>query len=269
VSELASNGRAFRAVLRRDLSIYLSYRMRFLSQAASTLFSLVLFYYVSRLVHVRGFGSPDKYYAFVVVGLALLGVIYSCFSTPGLVRQELVAGTLDRLILSPFGAVRGIVAMTLFPLAYATVLATLSLALACAVFGLQLHWSTIPLSVPVMGLTLLAFLPFGLLFAALTIVVKQNNVGTTWVVAILALIGGMYFPVALLPHWVQQAGQLQPFTPATEVLRHFLVDSPVATPIGYSLLKLLAFAAVLLPVSIHALAVAVRAGQRRATIIEY
>lgn len=269
MSELAAAARAFLAVLRRDLFIYMSYRTRFFSQAASTLFSLTLFYYVSRLVHVRGFSSPDDYYAYVVVGISLLGVIYSCFATPGLVRQELVAGTLDRLILSPFGAVRSIIAMTLFPLAYAAVFATLSLGLACVVFGLHLHWSTIPLSVPMMGLTLLTFLPFGLLFAAVTIVVKQDNVGTNWVVGILALIGGMYFPLSLLPHWVQVAGKLQPFTPATEVLRHLLVNSPLSTSIGVSLAKLAVFAAVLLPASMFLLGAAVRLGQRRATIIEY
>lgn len=269
MSDLGAAGRAFLAVLRRDASIYLSYRTRFLSQGASTLFSLVLFYYVSRLVRVHGFSSPDSYYAFVVVGLALLGVIYSCFSTPGLVRQELVAGTLDRLLLSPFGAVRSVVAMTLFPLAYASVLATLSLTLACTVFGLQLHWSTVPLTFPMMALTLLAFLPFGLLFAAMTIVVKQDNVGTNWVVAILALIGGMYFPISLLPHWLQTLGHLQPFTTATELLRHFLVNTPMSASVGYSLLKLSIFAAVLLPTSMFALAAAVRVGQRRATIIEY
>jgi ABC-2 type transport system permease protein len=269
MSELASQGDAFLAVVRRDLAIYMSYRTRLLSQAASTLFSLALFYYVSRLVHVRGFESPDKYYAFVVVGLSLLSVIYACFITPGLVRQELVAGTLDRLVLSPFGAVRSIVAMTLFPLLYACVLATVSLALASTVFGLQLHWSSIPLSIPMLGLTLVAFLPFGLLFAALTIVVKQDNLGTNWLVAVLSLIGGLYFPVSLLPHWLQVAGKLQPFTPATAVLRHLLVNSPLSEPIGLSLLKLSGFALVLVPASILVLSAAIRLGQRRATIIEY
>jgi ABC-2 type transport system permease protein len=269
VSELAISGRAFLAVMSRDLSIFMSYRMRFLSQAMSMLFSLTLFYFVSRLVHVRGFASPNDYYAFVVVGLSLLGVIYSCFTTPALVRQELVAGTLERVVLSPFGAVRGIIAMTLFPLAYAVLLAATSLTLACVVFGVALHWPTVPLSIPMMALTLIAFLPFGLLFAALTIVVKQENVGTSWVVATLALIGGLYFPISLLPGWLQVAGKLQPFTPATSVLRHVLVNSPLGEPIGISLLKLSVFAAVLLPTSILALSAAVRSGQRRATIIEY
>jgi ABC-2 type transport system permease protein len=261
--------RAYLAVVRRDLAIFMSYRTRLLSQALSALFSLTLFYYVSRLVHVSGFVSPDRYFAFVVVGLSLLGVIYSCFSTPALVRQELVAGTLERLVLSPFGAVRSIIAMTLFPLLYAWALATLSLALACAVFGLKLHWSSVPLSAPVMLLALLAFLPFGLLLAALTIVAKQENVGTSWLVAGLSLLGGLYFPISLLPHWLQVAGKLQPFTPATSALRHLLVNSPPGVPLAQTLLELAAFSAVLLPISIFALSAAVRLGQRRATIIEY
>jgi ABC-2 type transport system permease protein len=269
MSELILTAHAFLALVRRDLYIYMSYRTRFLTQIASVVFSLTLFYYVSRLVHINGFQSPERYYAFVVVGLSLLSVIYSCFMTPGLVRQELVAGTLDRLILSPFGAVRSIIAATLFPLLYSFVLGALSLALACLIFGLQLHLSTAPLSIPVIVLALLAFTPFGLLFAALTIVVKQDNVGTSWVIAILSLVGGLYFPVYLLPHWAQLAGKLQPFTPATNVLRHLLVGSPLADPVGISLLKLAGFAAVLLPTSILALSAAVRLGQRRGTIIEY
>ncbi len=269
MSELGVTVRALLAVMRRDLAIFMSYRTRFVSQIMNMLFSLTLFYYVSRLVHLRGFASPRAYYAFVVVGLSLLGVMYSCFTTPSLVRQELVAGTLERLVLSPLGAVRSIIAMTLFPLAYAAVLATISLLLACLVFGLQLHWSTVPLSIPMMGLTLIAFLPFGLLFSALTIVVKQENVGTTWVIAIFSLVGGLYFPLTLLPSWLRVAGKLQPVTPATSALRHVLVNSPLSEPLGISLLKLSVFAAVLLPTSILALSAAVRLGQRRATIIEY
>ncbi len=267
--ELNVTANAFLAVVRRDFHLFLSYRTRLLTQIASALFSLTLFYYVSRLVRVRGFGSPDDYYAFVVVGLSLLSLIYACFLTPGLVRQELVAGTLDRLILSPFGVVRSLIAGSLFPLAYAFSTAVISLGLACAIFGLHLDWSTVPLSIPVIALALLAFAPFGLLFAAVTIVVKQDNVGTSWVIAILSLIGGLYFPVYLLPHWVQVIGRLQPFTPATSLVRHLLVGSPLTGSAAGSLLRLAGFAAVLLPTSIVVLAAAVRVGQRRGTIIEY
>lgn len=263
------SGRAFLAVVRRDLYVYLSYRTRLASQALTVVFSLTLFYYVSRLVHVSGFGSHNAYFGFVVVGLALVSVMYSCFSIPELIRQELVAGTFDRLLLSPFGAIRSVIAMTLFPMMYSIVIAAITLGAGCALYGLELHWSTVPLSFPVMLLVLLAFLPFGLFFAALTLLVKQGNVGTSWVIALLSIIGGLYFPVSLLPHWMQVTSRLQPFTAATDVLRHLLVGSSFGGATAPALLKLTGFAAVLLPTSIWGLATAIRIGQKRGTIIEY
>lgn len=259
----------FAAVMRRDMTIYLSYRTRLVSQALTSVFSLTLFYYVSRLVHVSGFTSPGNYFGFVVVGISMVGVMYSCFSIPELLRQELVAGTFDRLLLSPFGAVRSLIAMTLFPLLYSFVVASTTLGLGCLIFGLRLHWSTVPLSIPAMALALMAFLPLGLLFAALTVVVKQGSVGTTWVIALISIVGGLYFPVSLLPHWLQTIAKLQPFTPATSVLRHLLVGSALGESQGGALLKLVLFAAVLVPGSILLLASAIRLGQRRGTIIEY
>jgi ABC-2 type transport system permease protein len=269
VSATGSSLRAFLAVMRRDLHVYMSYRTRLFSQLLTALFSLTLFYYVSRLVHVSGFRSHNSYFGFVVVGISLISVLYSCFSIPELVRQELIAGTFDRLLLSPFGAVRSVLAMTLFPMVYSFVLAVFTLGLGCVVFGLDLHWSTVPETIPVMGLVLLAFLPFGVLFAALTVVIKQGNVGTSWVIALLSIVGGLYFPVSLLPGWLQTISRLQPFTAATDLLRHLLVNSTLGESPQTSLLKLVGFAAVLLPASILILGRAIRLGQRRGTIIEY
>ncbi|MGA8746087.1 MAG: ABC transporter permease [Solirubrobacterales bacterium] len=269
MTETTRSVRAFMAVMRRDLHVYLSYRTRLVSQALTSLFSLTLFYYVSRLVHVTGFATPAAYFGFVVVGIALVSVLYSCFSVAEMVRQELVAGTFERLLLSPFGAIRSVIAMSLFPLLYAFVMAAITLGIGCVVFGLQLHWSTVPLAIPAMCLALMAFLPFGLMFAALTVATKQGNVGTAWVIALISIVGGLYFPITLLPQWAQTTAKLQPFTPATELLRHLLVNSPQPTSTGSAIAKLVGFTAVLLPASLYALHHAIRLGQRRGTIIEY
>jgi ABC-2 type transport system permease protein len=269
VNEIRGSARAFREVLARDLRVYLSYRSRLLSQALTSVFSLTLFYYVSQLVHVSGFASPSDYFGFVIVGIALVGVLYSCFSVADTMRQELVAGTFERLVLSPFGPVRSVIAMAVFPLLYGFTMAAFTLLVGWAAFGLHLHWSTVPLAIPAMGLALLAFLPFGLGFAALTVVMKQGNVGTSWVIALISIVGGLYFPITLLPEWAQTAAELQPFTPATEMLRHLLVGSPQTTSAQMTIVKVTLFAVVLLPVSIWALRRAIEEGQRRGTIIEY
>lgn len=260
---------AFAAVIRRDFHVFLSYRTRLVSQVLTSVFSLTLFYYVSRLVRVGGFNTPDTYFAFVVVGIALVGVLYSCFSISETIRQELVAGTFERLLLSPFGGVRAAVAVSLFPVAYSFVLAATTLALGAVIFGLQLHWATVPLAVPATALALLAFMPCGLLFSAIAIATKQGNVGASWAIALISLVGGLYFPIALLPNWAQIAAKLQPFTPATEMLRHLLVNAPLETSMLLAVGRVLGFAGVLVPFSLYALYRAIRYGQRRGTIIEY
>jgi ABC-2 type transport system permease protein len=257
------------AIFRRDLHVYVSYRTRMVSQLLTSVFSLTLFYYISRLVHVSGFVTPNDYFGFVVVGIALVSVLYSCFAIAETVRQELVAGTFERLLLSPFGAIGGMVAMTLFPLLFSFVLAAITLGLGVVLFGLELHWSTVPLSVPAMALALLAFIPFGMFFAAVTVATKQGNVGTSWFIALISIIGGLYFPITLLPGWAQTLGEIQPFTPATELLRHLLMDSPQANSTAVTVAKLIGFAMVLVPASLFALHHAIRYGQRRGTIIEY
>jgi ABC-2 type transport system permease protein len=165
--------------------------------------------------------------------------------------------------------VRGAVAIAIFPVAYSFLLAAVTLALGTILFGLSLHWSTVPLALPALLLALLAFLPFGLFFSALAIATKQGNVGASWVIALISIVGGLYFPIALLPAWGQLAAEMQPFTPATELLRHLLVASPMNESVALALAKVVVFAELLVPASLYALHRAIRFGQRRGTIIEY
>jgi ABC-2 type transport system permease protein len=231
--------------------------------------SLTLFYYVSRLVSSKQVGSPDDYYAFVVVGLIIFGVLTSTLSTPvATLRAELQAGTFERMVLSPFGPVRAIASLLLFPLTLALVVAIFSLAFAGIVFGLELHWSTVPLAIPAAALGALAFAPFGLAMTALVVVFKQTNAGATLVITGVTLLAGVYFPVTLLPGWIQWASEVQPFTPAVDLLRNLLVDTPLRDSVPVELLKLIGFTAVTLPLSLLALQAAVRLSRRRGTIIE-
>ena len=64
------------AIFRRDLQIFLSYRGQAVSHAFSAAFSIALFYYISRLLQIRDFESPDAYFAFVVVGLVIMAVLH-------------------------------------------------------------------------------------------------------------------------------------------------------------------------------------------------
>lgn len=257
------------AVMRRDLQTAVSYRFRFVSGILTAFFSLTLFYYVSRLVRVEQFASPDAYYGFVVAGLVILQVLQSLVVGPSAsVRTELVAGTFERLALSPYGAVRAVVAGMLFPFAYALAMSAVMLAFAAVAFDLPVTWSTAPLALPVFVLGALAFAPFGLLLVAAVLLFKQT-VGAAWVMAAITLVAGFYFPVTLLPDWIRWASDVQPFTPAVDLLRNLLIGIPLQDPAWSEVARLAAFAAVLLPLSGIALAGAVRIIRRQGRLLEY
>jgi ABC-2 type transport system permease protein len=256
-------------ILRRDATLFASYRTQLVSQFIGPLFTIVLFYYISHIITAKTIHSPGGYFGFVIVGLVIVQILtISLGIMPVTVRQELVSGTIERFLVSAHGPINGILGTMLFPLASASLTGVLMLGLATVVFGLPLA-ATAVLAIPVSLLGMLAFLPFAFILVALVMAFKQVTSVTQFVIAGIAIVGGLYFPVTVLPSWIRWASEVQPFTPATDLLRHLLVDTPLAHSALVDLLKLVGFIVVLLPASFASLRVAIRYGQRTGTIAEY
>ena len=96
--------------------------------------------------------------------------------------------------------------------------------------------------------------PFGLLFAALTVAAKQGSVGTSWVIALISIVGGLYFPVSLLPDWAQTRNSSSRSRPATGAAPPPAGRRPAGISPCDAIAKLALFAGVLLPASLLALA---------------
>ena len=269
MNAMSGYGAAAAAVVRRDAALYFSYRMAFFTQCFSLVASVTLFYYLSRLVTIGSFGSPDRYFQYVLIGLVIMQTVMGTLGNlPNAVRQELMAGTFERLILSPFGAAASILSMVVFPFVRAIVFGLLMIVFAAVAFGLTLEWPSALLAFPAATLAAIAFTPFALFFAAAVVAFKQAP-GVGLVMTAIALTSGMYFPTELLPSWIQWTSDVQPFTPAVDLLRHLTVGSPLSASAWVEVLKLLAFAIVLLPVALYTIAAALRFGQRRGTVTEF
>lgn len=258
------------ALVRRDFALFISYRLRLISSAFTAVFALVLFYYVSRLVSVGQFDTADEYFAFVVIGMVTLNVLTSTLQTgPSAIRQELVAGTFERMLVSPFGAIASVISMMIFPFLFGVLMGLVTLTLADLFFHMAVTWDSAPLAILVAALGAASFVPFGLLIAAAVIVVKQADSLTQFIVAGMSIVAGLYFPIALLPDWIQWTSEVQPFTPSVDLMRHSLIDMPYDGIVALALLKLLGFAVVLTPISVWVLRGAIKLGRRRGTVTEY
>ena len=256
-------------IVRRDWLVAWSYRLQFITGLFGGLAALALFYYVSRLVRVEQF-NPSEYFAFVAIGIVIFSVITSTLQQPqATLRQELVAGTFERILLAPSGSTAAVVSFLIYPALYALGSVVGLVCIATAIFHLNLQWSTVPLAIPIAALSVVAFAPFGVVLLASIIFSKRVPPGTNYVIAGLALIAGLYFPVALLPGWIRWMSEVQPLTPAVELLRWTLVGQPLSDPAWLPLMKLVVFAAIALPLSVAAVRRALHSGRRRGTILEY
>jgi ABC-2 type transport system permease protein len=257
-------------VLKRDFLVASSYRVGFLTGLVGGFANIVIFYYISRLVRLENSLSPDEYFAFVTIGVLIFTVVGATLTTPHMaLRQELVAGTFERLLLAPGGTIASIVSLLLFPALYALLTVMAMLVFAALVFGLELHWATVPLGVPLALLAILAFAPFGILLQASVVIGKKAPPGTNYVILVIALISGLYFPVALLPDWVQWTSEVQPFTPAVDLLRWSLAGQALEDSAWLELAKLAGFAVVMVPIAIVVMAAMLRQSRRRGTILEF
>ena len=265
---LAPYASAVLATMKRDALIFVSYRMRVLSQVVAMLFSLLIFYYVGKLVPAGAIGPHGQYFAFAVVGIVTTAVLTSALGSAQIVRMELMQGNFERILISPMGPVWGVVAVAAFPIAYSTVFAGTMLAMASVVFGVPVRAAGIA---PALGVGLLGALCLtciGMLFVGGLIAFK-SALGATWVIAGLSLLGGAYFPLRLFPGWIRWTSDVQPYTPTVDLLRHLLIGTRPVEAVWIELVKIVGFAVVLIPIAIGVLSLSVRVSRRRGTIMEF
>ncbi|MGH9307426.1 MAG: ABC transporter permease [Acidimicrobiales bacterium] len=262
------------AFLRRDWGIAWSYRLPFALALFQSFISLGLVFFLGRLVGHdiapgAGGGSPIPYFAFAVMGTLLLTVLnVSLTAVAFQLRSDQTTGTLEILFTMPPPPWMSVLASASYRVVYASVSAFLTLMVAVAFFGLRFHTSPLGflLSVGDLLATIVVFCSAGLVFAAFVVVFKRGEMITGLAATALSILGGVYYPVSLLPTPLRDLANVLPFTWALEVLRGGLLGHrlPVAP-----FVELCIFALVALPAAIAIFDRALDHARRHATLAQY
>jgi ABC-type multidrug transport system permease subunit len=72
-----------------------------------------------------------------------------------------------------------------------------------------------------------------------------------------------------LPGWIRGFAEVQPSTPAVDLLRHLLLGTPSVRAVWLELVNLAGFCAALMSISVRVLSAAVAVSRRRGTLMEY
>ncbi len=262
-----------RAFVLRDWRVTTSYRLPFIFDVIGTFFELGVFFFMGRYLDDIGLTESEviggDFFSFVVFGIVLTAFVATSVSSfAQRLRTEQTTGTLEALFASPAPPGLIILGSAAYDLLEAAVFAVLTVILAALLFGLDLHVS--PASA-IAGLaatlaTIVLFAAIGITIAGAVIVFKQVGSLIGFMTSALALLGGVYYEVDVLPGPLQAVSNLSPFTWALQVLRSaFLHAEP-----RWGLLGLLSGAAlVALPAGLRVFSVALRRAERSGTLAQY
>ncbi len=251
------------AFLRRDMRVQFSYRVATLLQLLGIFFSVAVYFYVAQLLgpaaspYMQPYGG--SYFAFVLIGIAFAG-----YQSVGLhafaeaIRSGQIEGTLEAMLVTPTWIGTILAASALRSFVQSTLQVLLYLAVGTALFGLPLGRANVGTALLTLLISLFAFSGLGILSASFILVYKRGDPVNALFSAVSLLLSGVYYPVTLLPTWLQPITAALPMTHALQAMRLALLEGAGIARVSTELAVLGLFAAIVLPGGVLAFGWALR-----------
>jgi len=245
------------AFFKRDLRTDLSYKLSFAFQVVDILVGLGAFYFLARVLGKADFRGYEPF-PFILVGMAVNGYMTTCLVCfAQAIRGNQPAGTLKAVLVTPTSPTAFVLFSSLYPCARSAFDALLYI-LAGTLLGLPLDRVNFPSVLLLFLLSAAAFSSIGIFSATFTLIFKRGDPllwlfgGLSW------LLGGVFYPLQVLPRFLRYAAQFLPITHALAGLRAALLHDASAAELLPQIGILAIFAFIGLPLSLLAFHLGVR-----------
>jgi ABC-2 type transport system permease protein len=255
----------------RDLRIASTYRGPLVLELFEALFGAAMFYYVARFVdspQLRdSLPSGTSYFAFSLVGFVFFDYLNAAVdSFDRSLEEARDTGTLEPLLVTQVSLPVILAGSAAYPFVATTFRVAVYLAWGSLLFGFplrQANWISVAV---VLIATVLSFSGLGIFSSAFLLLFKRGNPSKWLFLGVSSVVGGMLFPVSVLPAWLQVIAHVNPVTYALDAMRAALLEGAGIPAIAQPLLVLLLFAAILLPSSMLAFSWALRRTKSTGTL---
>jgi ABC-2 type transport system permease protein len=262
------------AFLKRDFSQAISYRLAFFMQLGGILFNVAIFYFMAQL-----FGSAvapqletygGDYFSFVLIGLAFTGFMgLSLSSFAQSVREGQMMGTLEIMLLSPTRLSAILLSSSIWSYLLTTFRVVVYLILGALVFGASLNQASYGTALLVLLLSIASFSGIGIISAAFVLLTKKGDPIAWALSGASSLLAGVYYPVAVLPDWLEPVSRVLPLTYALDAMRLSMLQGSSVYELRFDILVLLAFTLVLTPLSFFIFQQSLKRAKKEGSLIQY
>ena len=138
---------------------------------------------------------------------------------------------------------------SLYPFVLMSLRTAIYIGWGAVLFGFPLQGANWLGALLVLGASVLAFSGLGILSASYLLIFKRGNPVNWAILGLSSVVGGMMYPISVLPVWLQYVARLIPVTYSLEGMRAAILGHASTRELLPSIAGLLLFAALLLPIS--------------------
>jgi ABC-2 type transport system permease protein len=242
------------AFFRRDVAVARSYRIVFALEILEAFFGVATFFYLSRFVSNQQLSlvlpAGSDYFAFALVGFAFfdyLTVSLSAFDSTITEAQQ--NGTLEAMLVTETPLTMILIASAAYPFVLLALRTVIYLAWGALFFHFPVREANWLGAVIILVTSILAFAGLGIISTSYLLLFKRGNPARWLIVGASSLLGGIMYPVSVLPGPLQWVARLIPVTYSLEGMRQALLSGATLAQLWPSVQALILFAVILLPLS--------------------
>jgi ABC-2 type transport system permease protein len=219
--------------------------------------------FIARGIEATG-GSidVDRATTYLLVGAviwAYLGIIFEFLTET--VAWERWEGTIEYTFMAPLSRFAHLAGMGVYSVLYGLVRASLLFAVVVFFFGIDVPSADYFAALVVLLVASISFIGIGMMTAVLPLISPEKGAQLGFVAqGVLLVVSGVYYPVDVLPGWMQWIASISPATYALDGTRSAILDGAGLTSLVGDLLALLLIGMVAVPVGLALFA----AGERYA-----
>lgn len=263
-----------RAFVVKDFIIESSYKVAFIISLINSIFPVLSYFFIDKLVAAESVQSLEKYggdyFSFALVGIAFSSYFMMAvhtFSTT--IRRAQMAGCLEAILSSQTSPKSIVLMSSVYSFLSAGVQLILIGIIGSLFFGFSFAQVNLPAALLVLFISVAIFVSLGIISAAGTIIFKQGE-PFGWIIGSLgSILGGAFFPIEVMPIWLQKLSFIIPISHALDALRLTILQNYSIVMIGDKLLLLTGIVVVLFPLSLAFFNWSIEKGKKDGSLISY
>lgn len=262
------------AFFRRDFLLTVSYRFQLVLDLVRMAGYVVVLFFIGQMFS-GGFSEylaryGNNYFAFALIGMAVSSFVSTGLQTlSSEIRNAQVQGTLESLLLTATPPTTILVGSTLWTFIESFVYCLVYLGAAVVVLQLDLDLTRIGLVLGVLALTFGCFLSLGMISAAFIMIFKQGNPINMIFGTSSYFLGGLLFPVEILPGPLVTISYLLPMTQAAQAVREVMLVSPETSRWIPAVVYLGIFTLVAFPLGVFSLRYSLARAKKDGSLVQF